>query len=383
MLITPSRIRVPEDVLTGLRQRIARVRWPQPAPGPAWSQGTDLAFLQGMLADWATFDWRAAEERINGGYDQFVAEVSGLRVHYVHHRVPGADGPPVILTHGWPSSFVEMLPLVDRLRDPAAYGIDAPARDVVAVSLPGYPFSERPAGEHTLRDTARVWHDLMTGLGYPRYLAAGSDFGSGVSTFLALDHPDTVAGLYLTDLELDPVLDPAVDPTPLSPAERAYLDAGERWSLTEGGYHAIASTRPQTLAYGLTDSPAGLAAWLLEKWRAWSDCAEGRVPRVSREFLLTTLTLYWATGCVGSTLRDFHDNRQVQEGMTVGDRVLAPTAFGRFGNGLDDLRPPPPEFVGRLCRVVRSTVHDEGGHFPAVEVPDRLAADMLAFFAEC
>ena len=306
--------------------------------------------------------------------------MDGVTIHFVHARAAGGEGVPLILTHGWPSTFAELLPLVPLLTDPAAHGIEGPSFDLVIPSLPGYCFSERPAAPWTLADTARLWHRLMRGLGYDRYGAHGGDFGSGVAAFLAMAHPEAVTGVHLSNLELAPYLGP--DAPPLSAAERAFVDQEERWVREEGGYHAVQSTRPQTLAYGLTDSPAGLAAWILEKWRTWSDCGGDLDRRFTRDSLLTTVTLFWVTGCIATSLRDYYDNRDLYESLTATDRVRVPTAVGLFGHELADDGDPPREWAERLYDVRRWNVMPSGGHFAAAEEPLMLARDIAAFFAD-
>ncbi|HET9363088.1 MAG TPA: epoxide hydrolase, partial [Vicinamibacterales bacterium] len=264
MHITPFTIRVPDDVLSDLRTRILHTRWPPRAPGAPWEQGSDLEYLKRLLGYWADgFDWRAEERRLNT-FKHFRAEVGGIRVHFVHERARDGHGIPLVLTHGWPSSFLEHLALVPLLTDPKANGIDAPAFDLVIPSLPGYGFSERPAHAN-YRTVARLWHELMHGLGYERYGAGGGDFGAGVATYMAVENPAAAIGIHLTTMELWP---PTGEGTrPMTEAERAYVTDVHRWDEAERGYSAIQSTRPQTVGYGLNDSPAGLAAWILEKWR--------------------------------------------------------------------------------------------------------------------
>ncbi|HEX8732845.1 MAG TPA: epoxide hydrolase N-terminal domain-containing protein, partial [Ktedonobacterales bacterium] len=279
--ITPFSIQVEEEALTDLRARIHRTRWPDQIPGSGWEQGADLDYLRQMLTYWADeFDWRSQEREVNA-FHHFRAELDGVHIHFVHERAVGGLGIPLILTHGWPSTFVELLPLVPFLTNPAAHGIAGPAFDVVIPSLPGYGFSERPA--HTginYRYTAALWHRLMRGLGYARYGAGGGDFGAGVTTFMALDDPAPMIGIHLSNLEIPPYTGPGSQP--LSEAERRFLARSEAFWQVEGGYKAIQSTRPQTVAYGLNDSPAGLAAWILEKWRAWSDSHGDLATRFSR-----------------------------------------------------------------------------------------------------
>ena len=253
---------VSEEVLADLRARIRNTRWPGPAPGAPWEQGTDLGYLQSLLGYWADgFDWRAQERWLNE-FRHFRAEIDGIRVHFVHQPARSGQGIPLILTNGWPSCFAEFLPLVPQLTDPAAHGIDGPGFDVVIPSLPGYGFSGRPARTGvTCRYTAGLWHRLMRGLGYQRYGAHGSDFGSAVTTFMALDDPAPMLGIHLSNLDLAPYTGPGS--RPLSTAERAYLAQYQRWREDDRGYGAIQSTRPQTVGYGLNDSPA----WPPGCWR--------------------------------------------------------------------------------------------------------------------
>ena len=297
-------VRVSDEVLADLRARIANTRWPGPGPGTPWEQGTDLGYLRDLLAYWADgFDWRAQERWLNG-FGHFRAGIDGVRVHFVHERARGGRGTPLILTNGWPSCFAEFLPLVPWLTDPAAHGIDGPGFDVVIPSLPGYGFSDRPARTGvTCRDTAGLWHRLMRGLGYQRYGAHGGDFGAAVTTFMALDDPAPMLGIHLSNLDIAPYTGPGS--RPLSEAEHAYLAQYQRWRDDDRGYGAIQSTRPQTLSYGLNDSPAGLAAWVLEKWRGWADSGGDIDATFSRDFLLTVVTLYWATQTIASSIRDY------------------------------------------------------------------------------
>ena len=375
----PFLVDVPDDVLDDLRARIRATRWPPPAPGSPWEQGTDLAYLRDLLDHWASgFSWRDAERGLNA-YPQFVTAVDGVEIHFVHQRAVGGGGVPLVLTHGWPSAFVELLPLVERLTDPAAHGIDGPAFDVVVPSLPGYGFTPRPAGRAvTTRYVAGLWHGLMDALGYPRYGAHGGDFGAAVATWMALTDPERLTGIHLTTPEVSPYLGPGS--APLSTAERAYADQVAAWDRTERGYSAIQSTRPRTLGYGLTDSPAGLAAWIVEKWRAWGDTGGDVSARFGRDFLLTLLTVYWATGSITTSIRDYYDNRWHGSEPGPADRVTVPTAIAVFANEFVPEGVPPPSWASRLYDVRRRTVFPRGGHFAAVEEPDLVAGDMAAFF---
>ena len=356
-----------ESVLDDLRRRLSATLWPDPAPGKAWSQGTDLDYLRALAGYWADgFDWRAQEQRLNA-YEHFMAEIDGADVHFVHRR---SGKPPLVLTHGWPSTFAEMLPLVDRL---------AEHFDLVVPSLPGYLFSARPPRVGVDRaDVARRWHLLMQGLGYERYGAYGGDFGAGVATYMALSDPSRTVGIHLSTPEVHPYLGPGS--APLTPAEATYLDHVARWDATERGYSAIQSTRPQTLGYGLTDSPVGLAAWIVEKWRAWSDSKGDVDAHIGRDALLTTITLYWVTRSITSSMRDYVDNRWHTVPIGPEDRVRTPTAMAVFANELVPEGEPPRELFQRLYDIRRWTVFPRGGHFSATEEPDLLAADITAHF---
>ena len=348
---------IPERTLSDLRQRIASTRWPEAAPEPGWEQGAELGYLRELLAYWGDgFDWREQEARLNA-HEHFLAEIDGLRIHFVHVR---RGGTPLILTHGWPSTFVEHLQLV-----PYLHGFD-----LVIPSLPGYGFSQRPP-RTTMRDTARLWHRLMQGLGYDRYGAQGGDFGASVTTYMALDEPEPLIGIHLHMIDDTPYA-----ATPLSPAEREYREAVAAWDAVERGYSSIQSTKPQTVAYGLNDSPAGLAAWIVEKWRSWSHDLDA----VDRDVLLSNLTLFWATETIGSSMLDYYDERWHGTGIGPGDHVSVPTGVAVFANELVSEGTPPREWAERLYDVTRWTEMPRGGHFAPAEAPALLAADISAFF---
>ncbi len=379
--VEPFTVTVSDAVLADLRARIRNTRWPEPAPGPLWAQGTDLGYLQDLLAYWAAgFDWRSQERWLNT-FHHFRAEIDGIQVHFVHERARSGRGIPLILTHGWPSCFADYLPMVPFLTDPAAHGIGGPGFDMVIPSLPGYGFSERPARTGvTSRYTAGLWHRLMRGLGYRRYGAQGGDFGSAVTTFMALDDPAPLLGIHLHNLDVAPSTGPGS--RPLSAAERSFAAQYERWRQDDRGYGAIQSTRPQTVGYGLNDSPAGLAAWVLEKWRAWADSGGDLDATFSRDFLLTVVTLYWATQTITSSMRDYVDNRWLAAELGPADIVTVPTAVAVFAHQHIDDGNPPREWAERLYNIRRWTPMARGGHFAPVEEPELLASDIAAFFDE-
>ena len=380
MRITPFSIHIEEETLADLRERIHTTRWPDQIPGAGWVQGVELDELRALLDYWAeVFDWRAQERALNQ-FHHGHADLDGARIHFIHEPAPGGQGIPLVLTHGWPSSFVEMLPLAPLLTDPAAHGIPGPAFDVVIPSLPGYGFSERPLRTGvTMRSTAALWRRLMRGLGYTRYGAYGTDFGASVATYMALDDPAPMIGIHVSNLDVRPYTGP--DARPLSAAERDYLARNDAFWRVENGYKAVQSTRPQTLAYGLNDSPAGLAAWVLEKWRAWSDCHGDLLSRFSRDFLLTNLTIYWSTRTIAPSMRDYFDERWSGPTLGVADVVQVPTGIAVFSHQTASEGEPPREWAERLYNVRRWTPMERGGHFAAAEEPELLARDIAAFFA--
>jgi pimeloyl-ACP methyl ester carboxylesterase len=346
-------------------------------------QGTDLEYLKSLLAYWADeFDWDAQERLLNAA-NQFRAGLDGVQIHFVHERARRGHGIPLILTHGWPSTFAELLPLVPFLTDPDAHGIEGPAFDVVIPSLPGYGFSDRPAQVGVnYQHVAGLWHRLMRGLGYERYGAQGGDFGAGIATFMALNNPKPMIGVHLSNLEIAPYTGPGA--RPLSAAERTYRERNEAFWQEEYGYKAIQSTKPQTLGYALNDSPAGLAAWILEKWRSWADSRGNLDERISRDFLLTMVTLYWVTQTITSSMRDYFDNDNKRFRITLGQQefVDVPTGVAVFANNFVDEGTPPREWAERLYNVRRWTPMPRGGHFAAAEEPELLARDIAAFFAD-
>jgi pimeloyl-ACP methyl ester carboxylesterase len=374
-------VNVSEEVLGDLRRRIVATRWPQPAPGAQWEYGTDLEYMKDLCSYWADgFDWPARERELNE-FDHFTTEVDGSSIHFVYERAAGGRGIPLILTHGWPSNFVEMLPLVPLLTDPAAHGIEGPSFDVVIPSLPGYGFSERPfrAGV-TTRYTAGLWHQLMRRLGYERYGAHGTDMGAFVTKHMALQEPEPMIGIHLSFLE-GKGFDDKPASKPLSEAQRTYLEDVQAWLEAEAAYSEIQRTKPQTLAYGLNDSPAGLASWILEKWRSWADSGGDLDKRFSRNFLLTLVTIYWVTQTMTTSMRDYVDS-YYEEASTGPEFVDVPTGFAVFSHNFVPEGVLPREWAEQIYNVKRWTLMPRGGHFAAVEEPELLARDVSAFFGE-
>jgi pimeloyl-ACP methyl ester carboxylesterase len=370
---------VDEEVLSDLRRRLIDTRWAPAAPGAPWEYGTDLGYLRELCRYWSDeFDWRARERELNK-FDHFRTELDGISIHFVHERAADGRGIPLVITHGWPSNFVEMLPLVPLLTDPAAHGIDGPSFDVVIPSLPGYGFSERPCRPGvTTCYTAGLWRQLMRRLGYERYGAHGADMGAFVTKCMALQDPERMIGIHLSYLE---GFEPGPGSRSLSEPELTYLEDMRGWLEAETGYSKIQRTKPQTLAYGLNDSPAGLASWILEKWRSWADSGGDLDGRFSRDFLLTLVTIYWVTQTMTTSMRDYSDSYQ-DEGLIGPEFLDVPTGVAVFSHNFVSEGVPPREWAERLYNVQRWTLMPSGGHVAAAEEPELLARDIAKFFGE-
>ena len=378
MAIRPFRVDIKEDVLTDLRERLKRTRWPDEIPGSGWDYGSNLAYVKELVDYWIEeFDWRKQEEVING-YSQFIDEVDGLDVHYIHERGKGPDPLPLLLIHGWPGSIVEFLDFIPLLTDPAAHGGDErDSFDVVAPSMPGYGFSEKPSVPGMgVNGMADVFAKLMSQIGYESYVAQGGDWGASISSRLGFSHSDKVKAIHINMiLGGSPYLGPGS--RPLSDSEKQYLREIEQWERDEGAYGHIQGTKPQTLAYGLNDSPAGLAAWIVEKWRSWSDCGGDIESVYTKDQILTNVTLYWVTETINSSARIYYETRNDRWRLSQGEGIGVPTAVAVFPEELDR---PVKEWAERTYNVQRWTEFPKGGHFAAMEEPQALAADMREFF---
>lgn len=309
MSVQPFHINVPQPILDDLQDRLARTRWPDEVEGAGWDYGTNLGYMKELIDYWQhKYDWRRQEAELNK-FAQFKSEIDDLNIHFIHEPGHGPNPMPIIITHGWPGSFFEICKLIPLLTDPASYGGDpADSFDVIVPSLPGFGFSDRPRerGMMSSRRTAELWVKLMTEvLGYKRFAAAGGDFGSIVTQYIAADHPELLIGIHLTYIGHYASIP---DPSELSEAEKRYLGALQQWSMREGGYYMIQSTKPQTLSYGLNDSPVGLAAWIAEKFHSWTDSNGFIERRVTNDELLTNIMIYWVTETIGSSVRTYLDN---------------------------------------------------------------------------
>lgn len=379
MRIEPFSIAISDEALEDVQRRLAATRWASGVEGNGWSEGTDSATLHRLVDYWREgFDWRAQEARLNQ-LPQFMAHMPGQRIHFLHQRGQGPAPLPLVLTHGWPGSFVEMEAILPLLADPASHGGDAAdAFHVVVPSLPGYGFSPAPTAKGTGPfEIAGLWAQLMTALGYDTFGAQGGDWGASISTWLAYRYPVRVKGLHLNFLpgSYRPPLGP--EQPPLRAEEQRFLDQLGAWAQMHGAYGQIQGTRPHTLAVGLNDSPAGMAAWILEKFQAWSDC-QGDVERTfGLDALLTNIALYWFTGSIGATFRLYLESRRRPLQFSPGQRVLPPLGVAQFPA---ELPMPPRSWVERCYNVQRWTHMPRGGHFAAMECPYALAEDIRAFF---
>ena len=375
----PFHIHVPDDALSDLHQRLRSARLPQSLDAEGWEDGAGLAFMERLRQHWLErFDWRAQEARLND-LPHRLEEIEGQQLHFVHQEGVGPSPLPLVLTHGWPGSFLEFERLIPLLTDPGAHGGNpADAFHVVAPSLPGYGFSPPPTVEGTgPREIAGLWRGLMQSLGYERFGAQGGDIGAGVSMWLARLYPKSLCGLHLNYVSAGYKPSPEAESTPITEEEQAYLDRAAEWSRAEGAYAALHATKPQTLAFALTDSPLGLAAWIVEKVRAWSDNSGDPLEAVDLDTLLTDICLYWFSESLTASLRLYKEGAREPFHLAPGERVKPPLGVALFPR---ELPLPPRSWIERGFDLRRWTQMASGGHFAALERPEVLAADIRAFF---
>jgi len=374
----PFRIDVPQALLYDLGERLGRARLPGAPVDAGWTYGTSPEYLERLLDYWRReYDWRAVEARLNR-MPQFMASVGGYRIHLVYERGSGPAPLPLVLTHGWPGSFVEFEAVIGPLAHPERFGSRVEdAFDVVVPTLPGYGWSSPPPAPVTTRDIARVWDDLMTSvLGYPRYVAQGGDWGSLVTSWLAVDAGRHVEAIHLNMMGLRPHL--GEGSPPLTAEEEAWAKQARSRLDRETGYQAIQGTKPQTLAYALMDSPVGLAAWIAEKFHGWSEPMAGDPP-FTMEQIITNVMIYWVTGSANTASWLYTAARRLG-GMRLerGELVTAPTGFLCCPH---DLFPAPPDsWIRRVYPLMRRTDLPAGGHFLAYERPADFVEDVRAFF---
>jgi microsomal epoxide hydrolase len=370
-------LHVPDAAVADLRARLARTRLPDAPPGAPWAYGTDVAYMAELLAYWRDrFDWRAEEARLNA-FPQWKLSLAGIDLHFLHVEGKGPAPCPLLLSHGWPGSVFEFIELIPRLADPARFGGDpADAFTVVAPSLPGYGLSfasgQPRFGVEAIAD---CFAELMTALGYPRFAAQGGDWGAFIASRLGYAHAERLIGIHLNLLAVrrDPKM--LADP---SPEERRFLDELQTFLKEETGYQWIQGTKPQTLAFGLTDSPAGLAAWIAEKFRAWSDCDGTIENAIPRDRLLANISLYWFTGAIGSSFWPYYARSHGPWPVPEGKTVDVPMGYAAFPK---EILHPPRSVAARMYSDIRRwTPMDRGGHFAALEQPDALAHEIREFF---
>ena len=378
--IEPFTINVPESVLMDLKDRLARARMPDEPEGVGWRLGTNQAYMKQLVDYWRDeFDWREQERRLNQ-FEQFKTTIDDIDIHFVHRRSQEPSAFPLILTHGWPGSFAEFAKVIGPLTNPVGYGGRAEdAFHVVIPSIPGYGFSDRPRQLGYGRErTAAIFTELMARLGYERYGAQGGDLGAGISRLLAINDAEHVAGLHLNLCSADPP-DPNNPTAGVPPAEVALMrERAAFWTDEERGYSHIQGTKPQTLGYGLNDSPVGLAAWIVEKYRSWCDCEGNPETKFSKDELLTTITIYWVTQTATSAARYYYESRHSGSPPST-QRVEVPTACTAFPK---EFRFTPRRWLEARYNLARFTIMPSGGHFAASEEPELFVDDVRAFFRD-
>jgi pimeloyl-ACP methyl ester carboxylesterase len=378
----PFRIDIPQADLDDLKRRLAATRWPDEVPGTGWDRGVPLAYLRELAEYWRTgYDWRAAERRLNA-YPQFITEIDGTDVHFLHVRSAEPQAVPLLITHGWPGSVFEFIDLIGPLTDPRAHGGDpADAFHVVIPSIPGFGFSG-PTGQQgwDVPRVARAWSTLMSRLGYDRYVAQGGDWGMAISLQQALANPEHVIGVHLNMFVTFPPDDPAIM-ADLDDTEKERLQRMGWFQMDGLGWQQIQSTRPQTLSYGLTDSPVGQLAWIVEKFREWTGASRAPEEVVDRDHLLTIVTIYWLTATAGSSAQLYYESSHTPPDFIktwAGPwPVTAPVGVAVFP---EDVTPPIRRFAEPILpTLARWTEFDRGGHFAAMEQPELLLGDIRAF----
>lgn len=366
-------INISPAIRDDLRYRLALTRWPDQIGDTPWAYGADLHYLQSLCEYWLThFDWQQQEDRLNQ-LDHFKLHIKDIDLHFIHEKGKGPDAVPLLLIHGFPDSFVRFLKIIPLLTTPDKNGRSF---DLIIPSIPGFGFSGIP--EHPGMGPAAIaahFHKLMTKtLGYDRYFVHGGDWGSTITEQLAIQHGDHLQGIHLTDIPFRHILQ--IPTEELTEEEKQYLEAGKKWQEKEGAYAMLQSTKPQTPAYGLNDSPAGLAAWIIEKFQLWSDNKGDLENSFTKDELLTNLTIYWATQTINAAMRIYFETMHEKPAQAAEQPLPIPTGLASFPK---DLAPPPKSYADRFFNMVHWTDMPRGGHFAAMEEPELLAADIRAF----
>jgi len=373
--IRPFRLAIDDSAIAGLKARLTQVRWPDEAPEPPWRYGTSVAFMRELVEYWAhAYDWRKTEAALNA-WPQFVTSIDGIDVHFLKVEGRGPDPTPLLLSHGWPGSILEFVKLIPLLTDPASHGGDASdAFTVVVPSLPGYTLSFHPNQERrALPQIGAIFHELMMRLGLSRYGAQGGDWGSFVTAWLGANRAAHLVGIHLNLMPLRRDRAMFVNPTE---EERRYLAELDAWLKEETGYQWIQGTRPQTLAFALSDSPVGLAAWMVEKFRAWTDCDGDPRNALSMDEMLGNISLYWFTNCIGASFWPYY--ARMHGPWPIEGKVGVPTGYCEFPREI--LRPPRAAAERVFTDIRRWSVMPRGGHFAALEQPEALAREIREFF---
>jgi len=374
-------IAVPDAVLDDLRQRLARTRFPDQLEGAGWDYGTELSYLRELIAYWRdSYDWRAHESSLNR-LEHWMTDVRGLRVHFLHQRSPERDAMPLVITHGWPGSVYEFHKIIGPLTDPVAHGgRPEDAFHVVCPSMPGYGWSEAPRKPgFDIVSVAETNAALMAQLGYQRYGAQGGDWGAIATAWLGRVDPAHVAGIHLNMVVAGAPAGVANPLDGVTAEEQAWLGEMTAFQQAETGYQNIQGTRPQTLGYALNDSPAGLAAWIVEKFRAWSDCDGNLESRFTKDELLTNVMIYWVTQSITSSTRLYCETMRSGRFAALPGRVEVPTAGAVFKK---EIYKAPRKWAEAAFNLKRWSVFASGGHFAALEEPAALVDDVRAFFRE-
>ena len=381
MPIVPFQVDVPQAAIDDLRNRLANTRLPDQIPGTSWEYGTERSYLEELLAHWMNeFDWRAQEARINA-FDQFTTVIDDVDIHFIHQRSANPDATPLMIVHGWPGSISEFLDIIPPLVDPAAYGGDIEdSFHVIAPSLPGFGFSGIPAARgYNPERIAHMLAELMERLGYESYAIAGGDWGAIINRHLANHYPERLIGLHSNMIIAAPPADEE-QRNRANPEELALTSARAAYMQNETGYQAIQGTKPQTLGYGLADSPAGVAAWIVEKFHGWSDLPQGPDGNLddnfSRDDLLTNISIYWFTGTITSSTRIYYENRNTPAEKPI-EYIDVPTGVAIFPA---EIYLAPRAWVESAYDLRHWTVMPRGGHFAALEQPELYLNDLREFF---
>lgn len=378
-MIEPFSIEISDTALDDLRQRLQMTRWPDEV-GTNWQYGTDLAYMKSLCEYWLTkYDWRREEAALNA-LDHFRTKIEGRNVHFIHQRSPHEDALPLVMTHGWPGSIAEFTRIIPMLTEPEKFGGDASdAFHLICPSIPGFGFSDGPTETgFDLKRAAEGHVEIMQRLGYEKYGVQGGDMGSPVSSWTAVLDPDHVCGLHLTLVFAGYPKDKEDPFEGVTDDEKRRLEE-RREHMAEGtGYQAIQGTKPQTLGYGLNDSPVGLAAWITEKFHSWMDCHGDIDSAITRDELLTNIMLYWLNSSITASARYYYESGHVRNNLHEHGRIATPTGCAMFPG---ELYQPPRVWVEALYNVQHWTTPPEGGHFAALEKPELLAADLREFFS--